>query len=392
MQMTEEISLAIDRHQTAVGALSAAMGPYREGGASLVADSEPELRLDAARQEYELSSLGITGLLLEQLAVLPEGDGELDSDGERIIGLLDDDVTTRLTVLIEIDAKIAEQASVLTEVQTPEAATSVPETRPLTEPELADLGPAIADSCEPMFSELRRDEETDPPHQQPPAPDSPDVEEYFDAILNRAGGDITGTITSSLSWVNRITAVLANPSGSFAAWSKDALAQGIAALRRLLIGSWRQVLHKVSLLVGQHAVQAGQVGVAILKRFDVIRNVASRGTGHILGKVLRADEVIDQAQALVDVDPARAGAAIAGCQKVDKHHQKRRRAVPVLNKALPACRLIPAHGSALEAVAAATLLIYSIWLAHDHVDSPVMASLRLPKNPGLLAAVQAAVN
>ena len=77
--------------------------------------------------------------------------------------------------------------------------------------------------------ELRQDEESDPPHQPPPPADSPDVEEYFDAILNRAGGDITGTITSSLSWVNRITAVLANPSGSFAAWSKDALAQGIAA-------------------------------------------------------------------------------------------------------------------------------------------------------------------
>ena len=35
----------------------------------------------------------------------------------------------------------------------------------------------------------------------------------------------------------------------------------------------------------------------------------------------------------------------------------------------------------VEAVAAATLLIYSIWLAHDHLDSPVLAKLRLPKKP-----------
>jgi hypothetical protein len=93
----------------------------------------------------------------------------------------------------------------------------------------------------------------------------------------------------------------------------------------------------------------------------------------------------------VHQNPARAGTEIDACQKVDKHHQQRRRAAPFLNRALPACRLIPGSGLALEAVAAAALLIYGVWLAHDHLDSPILASARLPKNSGPLTEIQATI-
>jgi hypothetical protein len=392
LEITNDISEAISQHQEAVKAVSEALGPYRTGSDGLAADADPERQLDHARERYEQSSLALTGLISGRLVISSES-GNVNAEGEGSTRSFDDDATTRLTILINIDARVAEHAGVLAEAQAPAADGDVPYPRALTSPELADLGRPLADVCAPMFTELRQDEEADatPERAVDGEGDNPDVKEFFDAILNRAGGDIVGTIASSLSWLNRISAVLASPTASFVTWSNDALKQGISALHRLLSGAWRGVLTKVMLLVGQHAAQVGQIGADIIDKFKVPRTLAARGTGFLLGKILKIAEVSAQAQDLVIQNPTRAGAAIAACQRVNKHHQKRRKAVPYLNKALPACRLVPASGVALEAVAATTLLIYNIWLAHDHLDSPVLANLRLPKNPGMLSNIRAAV-
>jgi hypothetical protein len=395
VEITEDISAAISQHEEAVNAVSEALGPYRRDSAAPADDADAEGQLDRAREQYERSSLLLSGLIVQRLIVVPE-DAQRDPEVERNIGLFDDDATTRLPILINIDARIAEQAGSLAEAQTRAVGADESYPRPLTPPELADIGPPLAAVCEPIFSELRQPEEPDEPPPTPPKAaggedDNPDVKEYFDAILNLAGSDIFGTIASSLSWLNRIGDVLADPTSSFVTWSKDALKQGFSALNKLFSGAWRQVLSKVVVLAGAHVAQVGQLGAGILHHFKELREIAGRPTGWLLGGALRITEVREEAQDLVNQNPDRSGAAIKACQRVKNHHGKRRKPVPWLNKALPMCRAIPAHGVALEAVAAATLVIYSIWLVHDHLDSPVLAGLRLPKNPGMLTNIEAAV-
>jgi hypothetical protein len=402
VEITEDISAAINQHQEAVNSVSEALKPYRRDRATPEAGAEPETQLDQATERYERSSSRLTGLILEQLVVFREGE---EADPEGTIGLFDDDATTRLTILIGIDARIAAQAGTLAEARAPVAGADVSSPRPLTELELDDVGPPLADACEPMFSELRQDanEQDDKPDEQdeqdedepPPgdgrSPASPEVKQFFDEILNRSGGDIFGTLASSLSWLNRIGAVLADPTASFISWSNDALQQGMSALKKLISASWRQVLTKVAALAGEHAAQVGALAADLVRTFKVPRDIAGRGTGFLLGKLLNIKAVRVEAQTLITQNPSRAGGAIRACQDVSKHHKKRRRPVPWLNKALPTCRLIPAYGVGIEAIAAATLLIYSIWLAHDHLDSPILARLRLPKNPGMLTEIKAAV-
>jgi hypothetical protein len=64
---------------------------------------------------------------------------------------------------------------------------------------------------------------------------------------------------------------------------------------------------------------------------------------------------------------------------VVKHHENRRKAVRPLNLALPICQLLHGPGLALQVAATAMLLVYEVWLAHDHLDSPVLKDVRLPK-------------
>jgi hypothetical protein len=426
VEITDNISAAISQHEQAVNAVSEALGPYRGDRADLAPDDR-ERRLDDATHGYETSSLLLTGLIVQQLVVPSDGEeanlenGQFGDEGD--FERFDAGATTRLTILIGIDARIAAQAGSLNEAQIPAPGVDVSYPRPLTKLELKDLGPPLADVCEPLFSELRQDDSKldhdadEPPPSNPAstasgasarpdpagpapgtpaqpgpvgvAPGAPDVKPLFDAVLVQAGGDIFGTIASSLSWLNRISAVLGDATASLTSWSSDALKQGMSALHKLSSASWRQVLTKVLVLAGDHLSEIGALGADLVRAIQGARELFARGTGILLGTTLRIEEVRVQAQTLVNADPGRAGAAIAACQQVVKHHKKRRRAVPWLNRALPMSRMIPAYGVGVEAIAAATLVIYSIWLAHDHLDSPVLARLRLPKNPGMLSEIRA---
>lgn len=389
MEMTDELASAIADHQGAVRDLSQALHQYRDGGASLTR-GEPEPghplplldpaaeALEPAAEKYEQTSLTVAGFIIDHLVVSP-GNGS---------ARFDDDATTRLTALIAIDAKIAEQAALLTEMRAPQGPGDEPQTRPLAEPEIEDLGPELDPACQPMFEELRQGNQATTVS----GPPAETVQHYVDEILYRAGQDVVGTISSSLSWEIRIRDILAHQLAQVLGWPQDALnqlAHGLWALRRLLARALRQVLLKVSALAGQHAKKIAET---IIENFQQLQDAIRHGPGQALGLILQVQGKADQAEALVRAaQPDKAAAAMRACQEVDDHHYRRRRAVKWLNKALPACRMIHTGGLAVEAVAAAVLLIYSIWLAHDHLDSPVLEDARLPKDPGLLTEVKAAV-
>jgi len=386
MQMTDELSSAIDQHQRAVGALSEALDLYRAGGSELTEEAEPE-PLDPAAQAYELTSMTVAGLIIEHLVV--------NSGDDDHIAQFDDDATTRLTALIAIDAEISKQAALLTELRTPQVPGASMETGQLTRSELADLGLGLAEASESMFEELRRGNEMSmqPAAPATPGPGSADqaVEHYIHAILDRAGDDIAGTLVGAWSWKARVLATLAELPHQVEGWPQEALSQlgrGVWVLRRLLARAWRQVLLKVSALVGQNATNVAET---ILEYFEPLCEAAKHGAGGTLGMILQAQKVVDQGEALVLQYPNRANAAILACRRVNDHHRQRRRAVPALNRTLPACRMVHVGGLALEAVAATVLLIYSVWLAHDHLDSPLLESVRSPKNPGLLAEIRLAM-
>jgi hypothetical protein len=55
------------------------------------------------------------------------------------------------------------------------------------------------------------------------------------------------------------------------------------------------------------------------------------------------------------------------------------------------CKFIPVAGLQVQIAATALLLIYEVWLAHDHLDSLILPQIRLPRNSGLLTAVRGAV-
>jgi hypothetical protein len=115
------------------------------------------------------------------------------------------------------------------------------------------------------------------------------------------------------------------------------------------------------------------------------------GGGKVLGMALQSREPQVKAQKLVDDNRDRVWEAKEACEKVDAHHKKMRKLVRPLNAALPGLQLIPVCGLQLQVIATATLLIYHVSPAHDHLDSPVLQKLRLPKNIGLLTEIQTAV-
>jgi hypothetical protein len=125
--------------------------------------------------------------------------------------------------------------------------------------------------------------------------------------------------------------------------------------------------------------------------FDWLPNAARSGAALAVGKILRADDAITAADRLIGQDQSKAKAAIQACEVVVAHHKRRCRGVHRLNKALPLCAVVHPAGVPLQPIAGVAVLIYSIWLAHDHLDSCVLSRIRLPKNPGLLTKISEAV-
>jgi hypothetical protein len=393
MEITEEFRLAVDRHEGAIRELSLLLEHYRDD-AELPRQTGPEAELDAAAERYEETSVEVTGLIIPYLVVNPPGDA--DQAGGDVPVSQDDDAVTRMSALLEIDATVVRYTAVITALRDPEGAGYGLRTEPLTQVELEDLGvDGLAEMCEPAFAELRQANSAAAPPPASPGetsrarPSKFEVKPYFDVILNRAGTDIAGTIASGLAWEKSIAHGLLHTIRDFANWLPGSLRHALTPLRRLLIRGWRQALSKVSLLVGPHASDLGEFIVSIVQ--ILAPDAEGWGGGKVLGMALQSREPQVRAQKLVDDNRDRVWEAKEACEKVDAHHKKMRKLVRLLNAALPGLQLIPVHGLQLQVIATATLLIYHVSLAHDHLDSPVLQKLRLPKNIGLLTEIQTAV-
>jgi hypothetical protein len=114
---------------------------------------------------------------------------------------------------------------------------------------------------------------------------------------------------------------------------------------------------------------------------------AKEGSGKVLYRLLRGNLVVRDGDEMIRSSVWNSGRAIAACEDVDRHHKRRRKAVPLIAVGIPFLAGIHPIGTGGAALAAAALMIYSFWMAHDHIDSPVAAGLRFPGNPGILTEV-----
>ena len=384
MDITQEYLRSADRHEESIHTVSALLEQYRDD-ADLSRETGPEAELDTAGERYEETSTVLMGMIAEHL-VIEVSDAAVQQD---------DDAAARMTALQEIDARVVRYTTMITAFRDPEGAGHGLRSGSLTQAELATLGDeGLARECAAAFAELRRGDAAS----SPSAPESDDtaarptvfeVKPYFDAILGRAGGDIRGTIGAGIPWKKMIGDALRDATQEFDTQSPNMVENALTPLRRLLARGWRQVLAKVSLLVGPHASGIGKFAWDIIK--DYIPDAEERSLGALLGKALKARESQSEAQKIADGNPGCVSRVKKACENVNAHHGSRRKAIRLLNLALPGLLLLPGHGLQLQVTATALLLIYEVWLAHDHLDSPILKNLRLPKNTGLLTAVNAAV-
>jgi len=328
--------------------------------------------LGGAVDQYERASAAVAAAIIEHLPAGPPGpDGRLP---------LDDDATLRLAASITIDGIVAEQAALLIQLQEPEEPITTQRTRQLTALEAASLGDDLVTACAPLLAEVGG------ASGEPAAGSSVATHAY--RILDRAGGDMVNTLRRGLRPWEHVAEDLAGQLGKAAAeWAAGAfpqVAQLAQGLRGLFARVWRVVAFKVDALAGGRGAELMKELIKLVHVSEWLNDAARTGAALALGKLLKADDAIGEADQLVRDHPDKYSAAMRACEEVDDHHRRRRRAVPWLNKSLPAFTLIhPPAGTGLRLAATVTLLVYSLWLAHDHIDSPVLGQLRLPRNPGL---------
>jgi hypothetical protein len=383
MEITPEYLGAVRRHEGAVQLLSDLLGQYRDG-TELSRHVGPEAELDEAARRYEETSAVLAGLIVERLFTTVGG------AGGQAATRWDDDAGVRLIALLEVDATVVRYATVLITLRDPEGAGHLLRAGPLRREELAALGAGVAQACAPAFADLRRESGTAvPPAVRSTGSPVLDVQQYFDAILDRAAAEIIGTIASGLAWEQLIGHALMHAIGDLSNWLPAGLRQDLTPLRRLLVRGWRQALSKVSLMVGPDAASVGQFVAGIFGEF--LPDAEEWGVAATLRRTLRAGETQEEAQKLVDDNPRRAPQVTQACEKVNTHHAGQQKAIRLLNAALPGCHLLPGPGLPLQVIATALLLIYEVWLAHDHLDSPVMENRRLRRNVGLLREIRTVV-
>ncbi|GEM_PF-5612746 len=375
-----ELVPALDELEGAVTAVSDALNRYRDGDVTV---AEAEAQMESAAERYDRASAEAARIIIGQLAA--ESDGTL---------VFDDDAVSKLAVAITIDAKVAEQAALLLEME-PQYLDQG-RVRGLGQAARDDLGPDVRAECGPLIADLGRAADAGgQPQPGSPCPGAPGltITRYVEQILDHASDDMVCTLSKLMSWEQQTLALIRRIGDAAGPWLQDVLPRlgpGWSALRHLLARAWRQVIHKVACLVGRH-------GSKLLEElgadpFDLLDRAVRQGRMAVLAGLLDTAAVIRETDALLGpAGPQKAAAALRRCDTVLRHYDKRRRAVPMLNKALPACSLVSLSGFPLKTVAGVTLLLYSLWMAHDHLDSPRLESLRLPRNPGLRRAVEEAL-
>ena len=373
MEMTDELDQAITRHEEAVTEVSQLLLRYREADSSL---EELGFRLEQSGDNYVQTSFTLTSEIVRHLQEHPD----------------DDDARTRLAASAAIDAKTAEQAALLSQIQEPAEPGSALQTRQLEPAEAQDLGAGLEEDSQPMFDELRNGNNARGPLAgKGSETKKPSIKPSVEDMLDRAGSDMLGTLIGSVGVLHQVDHALQHFGQDQGHWAQhilDGLQKGWHALRRLLAKAWRLALLKLNTLVGTNV---GPM-VNTLGTSKTLTDQATKlGGSFVLGKLLVAKTVIKDGDDLIGQNPSKASDAILAGQDVSDHHKRRRRAVPWLNKALPACSCFHVPGIAAQAIGGGILLVYSVWNVHDHIDSPHLPNVRLPGNPGILQAVRSAL-
>jgi hypothetical protein len=471
MQLTPELTAAVESQRRVVEELSEVLGRYRQEGQSV---EEANGLLDYGLAERYLTASKIVGVFIR---------AGLEQDPD------DRDAAQRLLAAITIDAKVAEQAALLSMIHEPldpEAKLALQE---LAGSELVvlDLGEELAEFAAPLLDEIASESGGEEPSQEGggsgggPAPGDPgsatgvrlgkwpEIEEASQqtveaggeveagswafgmpspglvmsnpdlpgslasgssattafsrgifgrkgvgAVLTSAAGvvvpgtpvggpvpapptirpfvenivglgakDIWGTAGAAVPFVGHL---LAQPwHAGLAAVSHSQLDAALHirrfwhALRRLTLKACREVMDKLGSWSSLIDSAGGWVSAQVPAIFN---SLAGHGIADLLWRVLDGDRVVAAGDGRLAVAPGN----IKFCQQVVDHHAKQRRIVWLVNKALPV--LVGCHVVAGASVAA-VLLILSVWMAHDHIDSPVLRTIRIPGNHGLLTAIGA---
>jgi len=376
MQVTEDLRIAVAQQREAVGRLSNALLGYRQAGASLERTAFEFDQPDGPAAGYLQTSATVGDIIAAACEADPQ----------------DGDAMTRLIAAVTVDAKVAEQAALLAmmvEPLDPDGQAVLPG---LTEDQIADLGESLAEAAGPLLDEIERADGSGEAQAGEPPPDPP-FEDYVKDILDEASGDIIGTASAAVPFAHQVHSLLAG--GALARGPSvldDAvrgLRRGWHALRRLALRAWQWLLRKLG-VVGTEAAQVGNELAS--EGHDLISSLTNTLASAVLGRVLDSAWVITKGNSILgSVLPPDQDRALAACPDVVAHLAKRQRPVPLLNKTLPLLSTLHVPGLVAGALGAAVLLTYSTWNAHDHIDSPRFPGLRLPGNPGLLRAVEAAL-
>jgi hypothetical protein len=206
------------------------------------------------------------------------------------------------------------------------------------------------------------------------------IEPSVRKILDRGAETMVGTAGACVPFAQLVQGHLINgfaietPLGAALGF----LRKGWHALRRLAVRAWQTLMDKL----GRWAAPAQQAGAWLNDRIqDFVHDLIVHGVRNVLAGLLDAPQVVDDGDALLAARPA----ALSACGSVVEHHHQQQRFIRLLNKTLPV--IFTCHALA-GAGAAAALLIFSVWTAHDHIDSPHLRDIRFPGNPGLLQAIR----
>ena len=366
----------------AVGAVSEVLDAYREPQAEGTRDLG--WRLEEATERYAGATEGCLEVLRARL------DGE-----ERAVGV----VVDQLLAVASVDATIAVQAGLLAALREPVDPRPEAPTGPLDDDERGALGPRLVEQVEPLLAELDGDDgsQHDAPGAEGNGPPSPPgspalpaelksrVDELFDRVLTTAAGDLVATGAHCVPFGAGLVSQLVRLDFPDLTGLLDTLQAGFHALRRLFVRALGWIAGKL------HAIfdtcLPGDGGLS-----SVLEAVGSWLDGHVgdwvaaaLDGALQVAKPRSEARACLARDPD-PRAALRAAGKVVEHFERRRRLVPLANRALALTTGLNLAGVPVTPAVGALLVAYSVLNAHDHTDSPVLG-VHIPGNTGLRQAL-----
>lgn len=429
METTDDLVAAVRLQREAVNRLGSLLHQYRHQGAN----TDSQNAVEEFGDSYLHASAEVGGILMGALDDSPE-----DSDAAR-----------RLMAALTVDAKVVEQAALLSMMREP----FDPEiaVRDLTTEEILDLGQELPAFAEPLLDEILGGggpaEDGGTGSEPGPGPSDSDgpgmlgldgliaqrladpqwwdadstltdlvlshlgadgigkletrlielieakhtptgsmITPYVETILNVAAKDMVATAGAvALPLAHVLAGAVLHGVGSIAR-SDELLRRGLEPLHRIVM-ALRRLAHKAWRAVMQKLARwSTQIDAATMWLGDRAHEIVDKLSELSINSLLWRGLACDVVVIEGDGVLSAAPERLAKCPEVVKHHAKQRKLVGLLNKGLPV--IITGHPPAGAATATVALAV-SVWSAHDHTDSPLLRPVRIPGNPGLLQAIGA---